>query len=67
MSHFVVLSNDCCLYCRSLSFATRRASLQGVDNDPTFIYDPIVLLRYVLIRVRCAFTDHYFVYMPLLI
>jgi hypothetical protein len=29
----------------SLSFATRRDSLQGVDNDPTFVYDPIVLLR----------------------
>jgi hypothetical protein len=29
----------------SLSFATRRNSLQGVDNDPSFVYDPIVLLR----------------------
>jgi hypothetical protein len=29
----------------SLSFATRRDSLQGVDNDPSFVYDPIVLLR----------------------
>lgn len=30
---------------RSLTFGTRRASLQGVDNDPSFNYDPIVLLR----------------------
>lgn len=29
----------------SLSFAQRRSSLQGVDNDPTFVYDPVVLLR----------------------